>query len=201
MWISSSAQLWELALPAARIRNSGVLSASWGQWQSGLPQRQLGATAMSALHLAITVITAIVFIMPSEFSVITRAGTFQDLTPFSWFPDHTSLGQAQLRSCHLWKFASLINRVQNSWLVFWCFKEVRTGKKRMLFATGEICYTPRFLLVLLKGIIQRTSRNRLFELLLYDTNITFYEDVQKYRYTLCRSRAGCKEFFQNRWKI
>lgn len=51
----------------------------------------------------------------------------------------------------------------------------------MLFPTRKICYT---LSVLLKGIIQRTSRNPLFQLLLYDTNITFCKDLHKYRYTI-----------------
>lgn len=135
---------------------------------------------MSALHLAIIVITAIVYITPSEVLVITRMGKTSRLNQFLWFPAHMSLGQAQLRhllrSCHLRKFALFIKRVQNSLLAFWCFvKELRTGNKRMLFSTDKfwVGYTPKVLSVLFKGIIQRTIRNPLSQLLFYDTSITF----------------------------
>lgn len=97
-----------------------------------------------------------------------------------WFSDHVSLGQAQprhlLRSWHLWKFVSLIKRVQNSLLAFdVLFKEVRTEIKKMLFATGEFWagYTPKVLSFLCKGIIQRTNRNPLFQWQFYETSITF----------------------------
>lgn len=135
---------------------------------------------MSALYLAIIVITAIVFITPSEVSVITRTGKCQDwphscgfLTTCLWDKLSWGICEGPVTS------ENLSHSLRGFKIVCWHFdallKEKRTGNKRMLLSTDEFwaSYTPKVLSVLFKGIIQRTSRNPLFQLLCYDTSITF----------------------------
>lgn len=59
-----------------------------------------GATVMSALNLAILVMTAIVFMIFFWSFTHNKSWNVSRPTLFSWFPDHVSLGQAQLMSCH-----------------------------------------------------------------------------------------------------
>lgn len=132
---------------------------------------------MSALYLASIGITAVVIIRPSEVAGIKRTGKFQDgpILVVSWprvFGTGSAEASAKVLSenlpCLLRQFKVIC------WHFVALFKEVRTGNKRLLFAVDGFWagYTPNLLSVFFKGIIQRMSRNLLFQSLFYDTRVT-----------------------------